>query len=341
MARRTARVDTVTITFGDRAENHAGMQQLGAGAASGFTHGELLRAAQLFREQGCECQLLDLVSEAGVEALGGGPEPAYLLVVRGGIGALLSQELREDGASGPPVPSPAPVPPPAPRDLTEETRESREDDGSWEVFRAELVEMGLDPEVVDGIAPPAEEIPDEAPPVNSQLADLMLDEQRSLDFDKKALFRGQVKNSLARWNLCFDTTAQEPDYAAGKGRTVAFADVEYTRAAWEALPTFFGEKARTLVAEGNYYYDAKKCGIGFHGDGERKIVIALRLGVSIPLHYQWYLQSKPEGRRIAVTLRHGDLYAMSEKAVGSDWRSRSFPTLRHAAGAAKYLAVKK
>jgi len=32
-----------------------------------------------------------------------------------------------------------------------------------------------------------------------------------------------------------------------------------------------------LQAEGNYYYDVNKCGIGFHGDAERKKVVAVRL----------------------------------------------------------------
>ena len=28
-----------------------------------------------------------------------------------------------------------------------------------------------------------------------------------------------------------------------------------------------------LVAEANYYYDLEKCGIGYHGDAERRIVV--------------------------------------------------------------------
>ena len=43
------------------------------------------------------------------------------------------------------------------------------------------------------------------------------------------------------------------------------------------------------LGEGNYYYDIKKCGIGFHGDAERRKVVGIRLGDSIPLHFQWFL----------------------------------------------------
>jgi len=43
-----------------------------------------------------------------------------------------------------------------------------------------------------------------------------------------------------------------------------------------------------------------------------------------------------------VFLNDGDLYIMSEKAVGTDWmRNKSGYTLRHAAGAKKYLKLKE
>ena len=102
-----------------------------------------------------------------------------------------------------------------------------------------------------------------------------------------------------------------------------------------------GEKAKELACEGNYYYDVSKCGIGFHGDGERKRVVGLRLGASIPLHFQWFTKSNPIGNRFIVQLNHGDLYIMSEKAVGTDWMLSSKITLRHAAGSSKYTTIKK
>jgi len=81
------------------------------------------------------------------------------------------------------------------------------------------------------------------------------------------------------------------------------------------------------------------CGIGFHEDGERKIVVAVRLGVKIPLHYQWYYKGNPVGERCKLDLGHGDMYFMSEKAVGNDWKRRIIPTIRHAAGAESYLKI--
>ncbi len=63
------------------------------------------------------------------------------------------------------------------------------------------------------------------------------------------------------------------------------------------------DKAKNLYAEGNYYYDTKKTYIGFHGDSERKIVIAIRLGTEMmPIHYQWFFNSSPIGKRIKIDL---------------------------------------
>ena len=39
-------------------------------------------------------------------------------------------------------------------------------------------------------------------------------------------------------------------------------------------------------------------------------------------------------------LNHGDLYVMSEKAVGTDWLLKNTLTLRHAAGSRKYTTIK-
>lgn len=170
-------------------------------------------------------------------------------------------------------------------------------------------------------------------------ADALAAEQAALPKDTRALMRGRVVTKRARHNLCFAAAGQEPDYEAGRGRVVAFADVPRLAAVRAALPRVFGAKAAGLYAEGNYYYDVGKCGIGFHGDGERRIVVAVRLGAPIPLHFQWFLRGRPVGRRVALALGHGDVYASSEKAVGTDWRRTVVPTLRHAAGAPKYLTV--
>lgn len=155
-------------------------------------------------------------------------------------------------------------------------------------------------------------------------------------WDTKALMRGQVKNKLARHNVCFSDTAQEADIAAGKGTVVPFDDVPLLHQARATLGELH-PKLLKLPAEGNDYFDFRRCGIGFHGDAERPLTVGIRLygsdQVKIPLHFQWYQRSKPVGRRIVLDLPHGSGYFMCEKATGFDWRKTAggLLTLRHAA----------
>lgn len=172
--------------------------------------------------------------------------------------------------------------------------------------------------------------------------DLFMEHSR-LDIDRKAFMRGEVKNKLARGNLCFGDENQEPDYENKKGRIVAYRDIEVTNKLKEDIELFYGKKARKLQCEGNYYFDPNKCGIGFHGDGERRKVIGVRIAneekESSPLHFQWFQNSTPIGQRFIVPLNAGDIYVMGEKAVGTDWMKRKIPTLRHATGCAKYTTI--
>jgi alkylated DNA repair dioxygenase AlkB len=162
--------------------------------------------------------------------------------------------------------------------------------------------------------------------------DSFYDEQAKLDYDKQKLMYKRVVNSIARHNLCFADSPQTANIEKGQGTIIAFNSLPLLNETRKALAKFFGPKAKNLNAEGNYYYDCTKCYIGFHGDTERKKVIAVRLGNKFPLFYQWYYKNNPVGDKIKIELEHGDVYIMSEKAVGQDWKKSSIYTLRHAAG---------
>lgn len=244
---------TYTITFGDRGENHVGMQQIGSLKESGFTFDETEEAQIRYEKKGFKTEFIDLSIEDSPQ------NEAAILIIRNAV-----------------------------------------------------------------------KNPDE-----------LLKEQKKIDYDDKAFMYGRVVNKKARHNVCFDYKSQEPDYEEGKGRIVAFKKVPLLFSVMNDLSNYLGEKAKGLVAEGNYYYDINKCGIGYHGDAERRIVIALRLGASLPIHYQWYKQNEPIGDNMSYVLNHGDMYIMSEKATGFDWKKRSIMTLRHAAGCETYTTIKE
>lgn len=255
---------TVTLTFGDQAENHVGMQKLGKMAEDGFSLEDIEKTKAKFEDKGYRCEIVRL-HEAVDSVAYAAPvyeeiEEAYVLIIRKGLEEFVS-------------------------------------------------------------------------------ADLLLQEQIALDWDSKAFMYGRVVNKKARHNLCYGAENQEPDYKNGKGRIIAYKEIPYTSRVKEGLPNFFGEKAKDLECEGNKYYDVSKCGIGFHGDAERMRVIGCRLGAEIPLHFQWFCESKPVGSKIELMLSHGDMYVMSQKATGNDWKKRKIHTLRHAAGAKAFLMI--
>ena len=170
---------------------------------------------------------------------------------------------------------------------------------------------------------------------------------------KEVKVRGKVMNKLARTNLCYVAgMSQEPEYIEGKGTIVDLNTKSTLNSEVLRLKTTLQEalveggsdsKVEINVVEGNRYYDLKKTGIGFHGDTERVVVICLTIGGGggYPMRFQWFKDGMPIGNSIDLALNDGDVYIMSEKSVGADWKLRSKYTLRHAAGAEKYRSLKK
>lgn len=246
---------TITLTFCDQAENHVGMQKIGAMSSHGFNLDHLTQAREWFDERNIKTELIDLSNY---------DSDAYILVAKRGVDAVLDEYTSEE----------------------------------------------------------------------------FFDEQRNLDWDSKAFMYGRVVNKHARHNLCYGLVEQEPDYEAGKGKIVSFDNVPILKLFRKNIQKFIGSTGKNLVVEGNNYYDVTKCGIGFHGDSERKKVIGVRLGTSMCLVFQWYFNGERKGEPTRINLSGGDVYIMSEKATGNDWKRKSIYTLRHAAGCDKYTIAK-
>jgi len=256
--------ELITLTFGDMAENHVGMEQIGkmVDKGEGFQIEDLEYIKARMEALGSNCELIKLVAEYDVP-------PAHVLVIRKGVDSLLSK-------------------------VGDKTQ--------IDVFK----------------------------------------EQKGLEYDKKAFMYGRVVNKHARWNLCFDDKSREPDYEEGKGRIVGYDEVPYMKQLKGQIEENMGHKALGLKVESNYYFDTSKCGIGFHGDSERRKVIGVRIGYSsMPMYWQWYHNGMSVGEPNIVSLEAGDMYVMCEKAVGTDWKRKKIPTLRHATGCDKFTTIKK
>jgi hypothetical protein len=166
-----------------------------------------------------------------------------------------------------------------------------------------------------------------------KIADLIYSNILKLPRDKHMLSRGgKVFNKNARHNNIIADEDIDPCVEKGQGTVISFEHIEELKYLRKMLG-IFNENLGNLYAETNYYYNPETTYIGFHGDTERRIVICARFGVDFPLYYQWYHKSNPIGKLYTTTLSHGDIYIMSDKAVGYDWKKQTILTLRHAAGA--------
>lgn len=168
----------------------------------------------------------------------------------------------------------------------------------------------------------------------SDITEKFFQEHLNLDYDKHYfdIRRNKVLQKHARYNLTYNNFNREPDYTNRKGRIISFEELPYLNSLREKLPQYFSTKAKDLFVESNKYYDLKKTYIGLHGDAERNITIGLRLGNNFDLAFQWYHKNLKIGDPIILKLNSGDMYLMSKKTTGNDWKKSSVPTLRHCAG---------
>lgn len=176
-------------------------------------------------------------------------------------------------------------------------------------------------------------------------ANALYAEQKNIPYDRLYFDarRQKTLNKRARFNVVFGDVGQTASADYRSYTVHAFDQLPHLNILRDTLPTYLGEDARALNAEGNHYY-ADGSGIGFHGDAERKIVVCVSLGRSTTLRYHW---RKPGGSDhesdvgpIDIQVNHGDIYVMSEKATGYDWRMTSKYRVVHAAGAAQYITRK-
>lgn len=307
--------DAITITFGDQAENHAGMQKLGKMKDSGFTVDELKRIKKEMEEKGFVCELVKLNKALPAE-FKERAEKASVLVIKG---LLRSFELFQSET----LPA---------DELFHELKTVK-----WDTFlvstRTTEIQMKHARANICIANPP--DIP-EYTKENFEAhknSDYWQDENLSILYKKQ---QDQRKEAEEKVKLT------KAEIQGGKGTIVKWETLSVLEKFKKFIENNFGEHAKDLVAEGNSYTDLKKCYIGPHGDTERRIVIAIRLGKPFPMYFHWYHKSKPIGDLITLPeLNHGDVYIMSEKAVGQDWKSSSKITLRHSAGFCDKAMFKK
>lgn len=299
-------METHTLTFGNRAENHKGMQIIGKQLDCGLSHDDLINIQKEFDDAGYETKLINLNELLNVV------DSSEDNTTNDSNESNESNDSNDSNESN------------DSNDSNKSTSEELDEDNTFGV--GEIAELLIIRKGIDKF-------------VNSAV---LFTEQRKLKKDTQAYMYGRVVNKKARYNLCFSDFSQQSDYPNKKGTVYNFSDKQVKTL--NRLRTQIGDlhpQLKNLQCEGNYYYDVKKTFIGFHGDAEREIVVGCRLGADFPFYYKWYKNNSPCGELLKVILSHGDMYIMSDKAVGRDWKKSSIYTLRHAAGPENLIGLSK
>ena len=169
---------------------------------------------------------------------------------------------------------------------------------------------------------------------------VFIKEMESYEWDRKYYDtrRKKVLNKNARANVCYGPSDRQPDYENKKGTIIGYERSPLVLRLKESVEILMRDNG--LIVEGNQYDDTKKNGIGPHGNTERVCVACLRVGASMPMKFGMFHDSNMIGKSFQTIIKGGDLYFMSEEAVGAGWKYRSKYMWRHAAGADKYLKMK-
>src|SRR5579872_6046498 len=94
---------TYTLTFGDQAENHHGMQKIGIILDKGISFSKLNRINKSLLELDCKTELIDLTpnfnlresleeSKEGIDSLEIKAENASILIIRNGVSKILGED---------------------------------------------------------------------------------------------------------------------------------------------------------------------------------------------------------------------------------------------------------
>ena len=214
------------------------------------------------------------------------------------------------------------------------------------IFDKQVDLYNLNKECLDGVTIPKASKPKDAylMVVRGFLTDRvhknMIKELGSYKWDRKYwdTRRQKVLNKLARANVCYGKEGRAANYAEGKGTIIGFDQSPLVGNLLQVIEILMKDEG--LIVEGNQYDDVSKNGIGPHGDTERVCVACLRVGASMPMKFGMFWNCKVRGKPFETIINGGDLYFMSEEAVGAEWKSRSKWIWRHCAGAPKYLKMK-
>jgi len=169
-------------------------------------------------------------------------------------------------------------------------------------------------------------------------------EQDEIRYDGRFFDKGRLKIKRAHKNMLFAAERQDASDDYTQATVTAFSEVPLLNKIRTSIQSLLGDRTADLEVDGTKYHTSfyekgddgkpmkKHSNMGWHGDDNKKIVVGMCLGASATLSFIWRLpgsQKNSTDTRVTVPLAHGDVYVMSEKTIGSDWKSSSLLRCLH------------
>lgn len=91
------------------------------------------------------------------------------------------------------------------------------------------------------------------------------------------------------------------------------------------------------IIDATYYYDINECFTPLHQVKDRKKLVGLGLGATLPLQFRWFHGNVSCSDTVSIPIEHGDLYIISQGAAGIQKEKQTKLYLKYGIGFNKSL----
>ena len=180
--------------------------------------------------------------------------------------------------------------------------------------------------------------------IGSDAAAKLYKEQDEIRYSGRFLDKGKLKIRRAHKTMAFGVEGRDASDDYTQPTVTAFSEVPMMDKIRTSLQNLLGNRTADLEVDGTKYHTSfhekgddgkpmkKNSNKGWHGGDKRTIVIGVCLGAPVTLSFIWRLpgsQKNLDDTKVSVSLTHGDVYVMSEIAIGSNWKSSSLLRCLH------------
>ena len=161
----------------------------------------------------------------------------------------------------------------------------------------------------------------------SEADDLLL-KLKSLQWNEQVWLKHKLVKNPMRRHLKFG----EKQYVSDEGLVVALKACPDIMKIRDSLNEMYSYRSVNFEVEGDHYYDMERCGRDSFGDWDKRMLVGLQVGATMKMAFTWWYQESKFSTPVEIELHHGDIFVLSDKAVGHDIHRKAIATLKRTCG---------